>query len=70
MHVKVFWINQSDSGHIGIIPRPRGGDWLEDEIASLHQSHADVIVSLLENDEISELDLTQEQTLCEKTGIR
>ena len=51
------------------MPRPRGGDWLEDEIHSLKSSGVDVIVSLLEREEIAELDIAEEQALCEAGGI-
>ena len=51
------------------MPRPRGGDWLEDEIRSLMRSGVDVVMSLLEREEILELDLLEEQTLCLANGI-
>ena len=51
------------------MPRPRGGDWLEDEIRSLKLSDVDVIVSLLEKEEIAELEIAEEQALCEANGI-
>lgn len=51
------------------MPRPRGGDWLEDEVRSLCLSRVDVVVSLLEKEEISELDVVDEQAFCEANGI-
>ena len=51
------------------MPRPRGGDWLEDEIRSLGMSGVDAVVSLLERDEITELDIAEEKSLCEENGI-
>ena len=51
------------------MPRPRGGDWLEDEIRSLKSSGVDAVVSLLESAEIEELDIAEEQTLCGANGI-
>ncbi len=51
------------------MPRPRGGDWLEDEIKSLKFSGVDVVVSLLESEEITELDITEEKNLCEANNI-
>ena len=51
------------------MPRPRGGDWLEDEIHSLKSSGVDAVVSLLERAEIEELDIAEEQALCEANGI-
>ena len=51
------------------MPRPRGGDWLEDEISSLKQFEVDAVVSLLESHEVNDLDITAEQSLCEAQGI-
>ena len=51
------------------MPRPRGGDWLEDEIRSLNMSGVNVVVSLLEREEITELDIAEEKSLCEANGI-
>ena len=69
MAVIIFWIENGKTGRIGIMPRPRGGDWLEDDICSLHASGAEVVVSLLEKEEITELDLGKEQEVCESRGL-
>ncbi len=69
VQVKIHWISGVGSGRLGIMPRPRGGDWLEDEIKSLKGSGVDTIVSLLERQEIIELDISEEQVLCEVNGI-
>ena len=47
-----------------MMSRPRGGDWLEDEIKSLGTQKVDVIVSLLTQEEVLELELTAEGELC------
>lgn len=69
MFVKIYWIAQIESGQIGIMPRPRGGDWLEDEIKSLKFSNVDVVVSLLEYEEVRELEISEEKNLCESNNI-
>jgi protein-tyrosine phosphatase len=51
------------------MPRPRGGDWLEDEVKAWRSAGVDVVVSLLMPDEITELDLSDEKSLCESLGI-
>jgi protein-tyrosine phosphatase len=51
------------------MPRPRGGDWLDDEIGSLKTSAVDVVISLLEPEEISELGIGEEAVLCQVHGI-
>jgi protein-tyrosine phosphatase len=69
MAVIVFWIDNDNAAGVGMMSRPRGGDWLEDDISSLQDSGADVVVCLLEKDEMIELDLAQEQELCERRGL-
>jgi protein-tyrosine phosphatase len=69
VQVKIYWIDGVEPGRLGIMPRPRGGDWLEDEIRSLKSSGVDVVASLLEREEMAELDITAEQPLCEANGV-
>jgi protein-tyrosine phosphatase len=69
MQVRIYWISDVESGRLGIMSRPRGGDWLEDEIHSLKMSGVDAVVSLLEREEITELDIADEESLCAANGI-
>jgi protein-tyrosine phosphatase len=65
MRTKIYWIETFESSaKIGIMARPRGGDWLEDEIRNLENSKVGVLVSLLEQDEIYELELDNEEKYC------
>jgi protein-tyrosine phosphatase len=66
----IFWIEELEGGRIGIMPRPRGGDWLGDELTALAKSQVEVLVSLLTTDEIVELELRDEERLCAEHGIR
>ena len=52
-----------------IMPRPRGGEWLQDEIQALHQAGVRVLVSLLTFQEQWDSGITQEGKLCEENGI-
>ncbi len=70
MKTEIYWISGPWPGRLAIVPRPRGGDWLEDEIRFWRESGFDVIVSLLMQDEIIELGLEQEKTWCKDNGIR
>jgi hypothetical protein len=60
MQAKVFWVEVPGRGKIGILPRPRGADWLEDEIAAWHGAGIDMVVSLLEPEEEAQLALEGE----------
>jgi protein-tyrosine phosphatase len=55
---------------LAVIARPRGGDWLEDEVRGWKRAGLDLIVSLLEDDEASQLDLADEGITARSKGIR
>jgi protein-tyrosine phosphatase len=65
-----YWIAGPWVGRLAIIPRPRGGDWLEDEIRHWQQSGLDVVISLLTPNEEADLDLNNEKKLCLKYGMQ
>lgn len=70
MFTKIYWLHTFNNGaRLGIMPRPRGGEWLDKEIANLKKLSAGVIVSLLESSEIFELGLDKEQELCAQHDI-
>ena len=70
MRTDPYWIEGSWGGRLAIVARPRGGDWLDEEVRSWRCSGLDVVLSLLTPDEIVELDLTQEETQCEANEIQ
>ena len=69
MKTEVYWITGPWSGQLAIAPRPRGGDWLEDEIHAWRGMGFNVVVSLLTPDEIAEFELEQEERWCQKDSI-
>ncbi|PYX07406.1 MAG: tyrosine protein phosphatase [Acidobacteria bacterium] len=66
----LYWIDSPWPGRLAIAARPRGGDWLEDDISAWRHAGVDVVLSLLTRDEAEELDLTREPDLCRAKGIR
>src|SRR5260370_271036 len=70
MRTELYWIEGAWPGRLAIMPRPRGGDWLEDEIVAWKGSGVDVVLSLLEENEIADFDLTAEEELCRAKGIQ
>lgn len=68
MRTELYWIEGPWPGHLAIAPRPRGGDWLEDEISSWQREGFDTVVSTLTTEENAELDLLREEELIEKSG--
>lgn len=69
MRTELFWIEGPWPGRLAIMPRPRGADWLEEEIGAWRRSGVDVVVSLLTPNEDAELNLTNESDLCRANGI-
>lgn len=56
----------ANGAKLGIMPRPRGDDWLEEEIIKFKKQNIGTWVSLLEQHEINELGLRNQQTLSSK----
>jgi hypothetical protein len=69
MYPKVHWIEALLAGRLAIVPRPRAGDWLNDEIAGWRAEGIDLVVSLLEPEEVAELDLRGEASVCDEHAI-
>lgn len=67
--MKIYWINGFESGNLGMMTRPRGNDWLEDEVKKMRLYGVDAVVSLLEKSEVNELELQDEDELCFNHGI-
>jgi protein-tyrosine phosphatase len=70
MKLKLFWIPGPWRGGLAVASRPRGGDWLEDEVNGWCQASLNVVVSLLEKDEVAQFELAHEGDVAESKGIR
>jgi len=70
MKPDLFWIPGPWSGRLAIAARPRGGDWLEDEATGWRRAGIEVVVSLLENEEASQLELLDEPRAAEENAVR
>ncbi len=69
MRANTFWVSGPWRGRLGIVLRPRGGDWLIDEMKAWRQSGIDHVVSLLEADEQTQLDLQDEARAAADNGL-
>jgi predicted protein tyrosine phosphatase len=69
MGAKVFWITGPWRGRLGIVPRPRGAEWLDGETRAWREAGIDVIVSLLEPGEEAELALVGESASSAASGL-
>jgi protein-tyrosine phosphatase len=66
MVVEPYWINTQ----LAIVPRPRGGDWLDDEMRALRHAGIDVLVSMIEPYEARELGLEREEASATQAGLQ
>ena len=69
MHTDLFWIEGPWAGRLAIMPRPRGGDWLADEVRHWQRSGVSTVVSLLTAEEQAEFDLLDEGAVSRANGI-
>jgi protein-tyrosine phosphatase len=65
----MYWIKNQFNLRLAIVPRPRGGDWIWDELQSCRRAGIDIVVSLLTGTEAGELGLKHEREACESAGI-
>ncbi|GCE23006.1 protein-tyrosine phosphatase family protein [Dictyobacter kobayashii] len=69
MRAQLYSIRGLPAGQVSITARPRGGDWLVDEMKGLREAGVDVLVSLLTIDEVNNFELEEEETYCLAQGI-
>lgn len=65
----VYPITDATPYRIAIVARPRGNDWLSDEISALSREGIQILVSMLTEEEGAELGLDHESTECTAAGI-
>jgi len=66
---KLHWVDGPWAGKLALAARPRGGDWLDDEMVAWERSRVNVVVSLLTKDEEVDLDLTREGSQAAAHGL-
>lgn len=69
INAQTWWIPTNTRGRLGITPRPRGGDWLPDEISAWRRAGVDTVVSLLTPAEVEEFDLHDEPNEAQQQGL-
>jgi len=67
--MQIFWVEGVLPGRLGICARPRANDWLDDELRGARSNGVDVLVSLLEASEASELGLSDEGDAAVRAGL-
>lgn len=69
MKAEVFAIKGPWPGQLAILARPRGNDWLIDEVQSWRDAGVNVVVSLLTAPENAELGLIDEGQVAKNEGL-
>jgi protein-tyrosine phosphatase len=70
MWTALHWVDGPWAGRLAIAARPRGGEWLDDEMANRRRNGVHTIVSLLTPEEDRDLDLEQEDERARMNGMR
>lgn len=70
MKPDIYWIPGPWAGKLAILGRPRGGDWLTDEVEGWLDAGVEVVVSVLSPDEELELGLSDETRVVEAKGLQ
>lgn len=65
----LYWVDGPWPGKLAVSARPRGGDWLPDEIANWKRAGVDAVLSLLEIEEERDLDLSGEGREIQAQGL-
>ena len=65
-----YWVDGPWLGKLAVAARPRGGDWLHDEVAKWKREGVDAVLSLLESDEERDLDLRGEGDEIQAQGLK
>ncbi len=69
MRIELYWVNGPWPGKLALAARPRGGDWLPDEVASWKRAGISTVLSLLTPEEDQELELLQESSELRRIGL-
>src|SRR5687768_10191990 len=70
MWTKLYWVEGPWPGRLALAARPRGGEWLEDEITSWGRAGVNTVVSLLMPEEENDLELAPEASIVQGKGMR
>ena len=69
MRPALFTIAQPGPGRLSTMAKPRGGDWLTDEMTALHTAGVTILVCALTTAELDEVDLTDEPRAARDAGL-
>ncbi len=69
MPTELHWVEARWRGKLALAARPRGGDWLESELASWHGAGINAVFSLLTSEDEQDLQIA-EASVAKANGMR
>ena len=66
---RIFRVHEFGPACMSVVPGPRGGDWLDDDIRAIKSTGVHLLVSMLTPDEQTEMNLIAEAERCHALGI-
>lgn len=66
---EIYWLSGTWPAKLALAARPRGGDWLPDEVANWKRFGISSVLSLLTPDEEQDLDLCNEASEVKRQGL-
>jgi protein-tyrosine phosphatase len=65
----LYTVHREGPGRLATMAKPRGDDWLDDELRALHRAGVDVLVCALPEAERAELGLAGEAAAAHRAGL-
>lgn len=69
MTPELYWVECPAPGKVAVCARPRGGLWLDDDLAALKVAGIDTLVCMMVEGELRELQLQDEHLLALEAGL-
>jgi protein-tyrosine phosphatase len=69
MWTELYWVDGPWPGKLALAARPRGGDWLADEMSNWRRAGVDAVLSLLTPGEEDDLELRSERARAGVCGM-
>jgi protein-tyrosine phosphatase len=66
----VFWVEGDEKIKLAIVLKPRGDDWLKDDLRQIEKDGVQTLVSMLEPQEAEWLGLKEEGPVAEQVGMQ
>lgn len=70
MWTELHWVDGPWPGKLALASRPRGGDWLEEEMSAWRRAGVHTVLSLLTPEEEHDLDLKREAREAKAQGMK